>query len=209
MRTSDPEIRKQELVELALEIFLEEGYETSNVNHIAKRAGVTRGLLYYYFRSKEEMLVESVKLQVQKFTDAVMDLGLTQDTPPLEAFKLVLLGAFQYFSQNLDFATNIHKPENTFLHNTMSEISIEYLSPIITGIIQRGNDSGVMHCPFPDLAAAPLVYGIMECVHVGTVEVTGADYFEKKIQKQKAYLIYLLSALLFMKEEHAAEIFQW
>jgi len=55
------EIRKssrQKILDAALEVFAKEGYHSSTVSSIAKTAGISQGLLYNYFKSKEEVLHE-------------------------------------------------------------------------------------------------------------------------------------------------------
>jgi AcrR family transcriptional regulator len=48
--------RKQAIMATALEEFAEHGYESSSISMIAKKAGVSKGLMYNYFDSKEELL---------------------------------------------------------------------------------------------------------------------------------------------------------
>ena len=48
--------RKSEILDAALHVFAESGYHSSSVSQIAKRAKVSKGLMYNYFESKEEVL---------------------------------------------------------------------------------------------------------------------------------------------------------
>ena len=48
--------RKQAIMETSLEVFAEHGYESSSISMIAKKAGVSKGLMYNYFESKEDLL---------------------------------------------------------------------------------------------------------------------------------------------------------
>jgi len=55
------EIRKssrEKILKAALEVFAKEGYHSSTVGAIAKKAGVSQGLMYNYFKSKEELINE-------------------------------------------------------------------------------------------------------------------------------------------------------
>ncbi|MFD2244893.1 TetR/AcrR family transcriptional regulator [Pontibacter ruber] len=47
-----------QLVEAGLKLFSEQGYEATSIRSIAREAGVSLGLMYNYFRSKEELLLE-------------------------------------------------------------------------------------------------------------------------------------------------------
>ncbi len=48
--------RRQEFVRAAISLFFEQGMESTTMQHIAKAAGVSYGLFYHYFRSKEDIL---------------------------------------------------------------------------------------------------------------------------------------------------------
>ena len=53
--------RRDQLLDAALHIFAEEGYHSASVSKIAKKAGVSKGLMYNYFHSKEEVLLTLVR----------------------------------------------------------------------------------------------------------------------------------------------------
>ncbi|MBU8893674.1 MAG: TetR/AcrR family transcriptional regulator [Bacteroidales bacterium] len=46
----------QKIMEVALELFANEGYFQSSISKIAKKAGISKGLMYNYFESKEDLL---------------------------------------------------------------------------------------------------------------------------------------------------------
>ena len=48
--------RKTAIMDTALEVFAEHGYESTSISMLAKNAGVSKGLMYNYFVSKEELL---------------------------------------------------------------------------------------------------------------------------------------------------------
>ncbi len=53
-------LEKQQLImDTALQLFAEYGYKSTTISNIAKKAGISKGLLYNYFESKEE-LVEKI-----------------------------------------------------------------------------------------------------------------------------------------------------
>ena len=57
--TKEPEIRKKEIIDAARHLFQRKGIAKTSINDIAKSIGVAKGLVYYYFSSKDE-LVETV-----------------------------------------------------------------------------------------------------------------------------------------------------
>lgn len=51
----DKEQRQAELLEKAIEVFAERGYQSTTMDEIAERAGVSKGMLYIYFKNKEAL----------------------------------------------------------------------------------------------------------------------------------------------------------
>ncbi len=51
------EIRTEEIIQAAVQEFLEKGYERASMDNIARRASLSKGGLYHHFRSKDEILI--------------------------------------------------------------------------------------------------------------------------------------------------------
>jgi len=66
------EDRPQEITEAAFAAFAEKGYAATRVEEVAKRAGVSKGLLYLYFRTKEELFKAVVRSVVMPRIDALV-----------------------------------------------------------------------------------------------------------------------------------------
>jgi AcrR family transcriptional regulator len=55
------EKRRREILEKALDVFMDEGFEDATFQKIADRCGITRTTLYIYFRNKKEIFNYSIK----------------------------------------------------------------------------------------------------------------------------------------------------
>jgi len=55
------DVRRRQLLDLALELFAEHSYDEISIDEIAKRAGVSKGLLYHYYPSKRAFYVAAVE----------------------------------------------------------------------------------------------------------------------------------------------------
>lgn len=64
--------RPQEIAEAALAAFAEKGYAATRVDDVARRAGVSKGLLYLYFKTKEELFKAVVRSFVVPRIDALV-----------------------------------------------------------------------------------------------------------------------------------------
>jgi AcrR family transcriptional regulator len=66
--------RKNEIIEGAMKLFAQNGYYSTSLNDVAGRIGVTKATLYYYFRSKEEILGAVLERSKGRM-DRVLELG--------------------------------------------------------------------------------------------------------------------------------------
>jgi AcrR family transcriptional regulator len=56
---------RQSIIRTALRVFLAEGYAGASLKEVARQAGVTKGAIYHYFESKEELFAEAVSYLTQ------------------------------------------------------------------------------------------------------------------------------------------------
>lgn len=91
------EDRPAEITEAAFEVFAEKGYSRARVQEVARRAGVSKGLMYLYFRTKEELFKAVIKSVVVRRVDALLA-SLETTTSSSEAF---IRGPFADFMKRI------------------------------------------------------------------------------------------------------------
>ena len=67
-RKEQKERRRQEIIYTALELFVSKGYAATKITDIAKRANISRGLMFHYFESKENLYEELIRMGVEGTT---------------------------------------------------------------------------------------------------------------------------------------------
>lgn len=98
-RTRRPLERPGELLAAALETFTEHGYETSNLDDVARAAGVTKGAIYKHFESKADLLQRAISLRLQENFQAIeSQLSERPDASPEERLRGVLEHAWARWS---------------------------------------------------------------------------------------------------------------
>lgn len=73
------EDRPREIADAAFEAFAEKGYSATRVDDVAKRAGVSKGLTYLYYKTKEDLFKAVVKNVVVRRVDALIDVVESSD----------------------------------------------------------------------------------------------------------------------------------
>jgi AcrR family transcriptional regulator len=100
--TETGEVRER-LLSGATELFASKGYAATTVREIVERAGVTKPVLYYYFRSKEGIYLDLMQRPFGKFAGAVEGAVGTAGSARERLFRLCLV-AYDIFIENLDTA---------------------------------------------------------------------------------------------------------
>jgi len=80
---------KQKILDAALEIFARYGYHSSSVSSIAQKAGISQGLMYNYFKSKDEVLYELMVGMIVPFVKELMPVKPGQDMKKKDMINLI------------------------------------------------------------------------------------------------------------------------
>lgn len=161
--------RPAEITAAALAAFAENGYAATRVDDVAKRAGVSKGLLYLYFKTKEDLFKAVIRSFISPRIDALIS-NIEETELTSEAF---LRGPF------LEFACFIPKSPARILLKLMvaegpkhPELIAWYWEHIVSRgitalrtIIQRGVQNGEFResalDEFPQLLVTPIFFSLI------------------------------------------------
>lgn len=163
------EERPAEITQAAMEAFAEHGYAATRVEEVAKRAGVSKGLLYLYFKTKEELFKAVIRSVVVPRVDALKT-AIADSDLSAEAF---LRGPFLKFIQRLP-----DSPARIVVRLLVAEgpkhpdLTAYYFDQVVSGgmdavrqLIRRGVAQGEFRRTrldaFPQLLIAPVLMSII------------------------------------------------
>ncbi len=86
-RVSDE--RKEKVLEAGIEEFSKCGYEGANINKIAKNAGISIGLMYKYFATKEDLFLTCINRGMAILEEALREIMISGDKLLVQAEKLI------------------------------------------------------------------------------------------------------------------------
>lgn len=163
------EARPGELLDAALALFVEKGFAATKVDEVAARAGVSKGTLFLYFPSKEDLFKEVVRQNIARHFPA-WDLEI--DHYPHGTGEL-LRHAYQLWWQHIGNTpasgiTKLMLGESNHFPDLAAFYRREVMEPgqrLVTRILQRGVDRGEFVVQDMDCAVhivlAPLVFMTM------------------------------------------------
>jgi TetR/AcrR family transcriptional regulator, acrEF/envCD operon repressor len=92
-RPAEPGVdRRQQILEAALDVFAEQGFEGATTKEIAARADVTPGLIYFYFPNKEELFCAAFEHNAHLMLSALQFENAAADEPVEEMLRAAFLG---------------------------------------------------------------------------------------------------------------------
>jgi len=87
---------REQLLRCATAVFAKEGYDGATTERIARRAGLSKNMIYHYFGSKQGLYTAALEAEVLALRQNHRDLDLRR-MAPLEALRQLVEATFDYF----------------------------------------------------------------------------------------------------------------
>ena len=155
--------KRRQILDAAVRVFARQGFNQCRVSDIADEAGVAYGLVYHYFRSKDEVLDTLFLERWNVMLDVIRDLD-GQDLAPRE--KLYAIASFIVDSYRHDpdlmkvIIVEVTRAANSFGQTHLEKITEAY--ELIAGIVARAQADGVFKDTVTPRFAAMAFYGAIE-----------------------------------------------
>lgn len=146
--------RKEQLIQIALDVILEKGYEKTTITDLQKAFGLTKGGMYHYFSSKEEIL-DAV---IEKGMDDWIDEKRNELKEIPEEDRLVYLcfnTAMNNFMEKL--IQYERSGDSSIVTYKLREQRMKQSVPLVSEIINQYVECGFFTCDFPEEAAETLL----------------------------------------------------
>jgi len=165
----DPQIRITEILNVAEPLFYSKGYQETAISDIAKKMGVAHGMIYYYFKSKEELLEALINRELSDFTSKIKMMIYSNDIPVRNKFQFVIQSLFQsvYRDEGLLFEF-LHNDRSIHFIDKLSRQGNKLLSPILLEIIEEGNRNHYFNAAHPQAVlniVLPILVSLIEAIY--------------------------------------------
>jgi AcrR family transcriptional regulator len=143
IREAKKQKTKKAILEAAIFLFSDNGYENTSIENIAKIAGVGKGTVYGYFQTKKEILKAFFEYELEKIHMKLVS-SSNQDTPILEQMLTIYMTEFHHVTQNKEFG-RLYMRESIFPSDSDAqdnqEIDDKYFQ-ILFPILEKGQERG-------------------------------------------------------------------
>ena len=148
----DADERKNEILDAAEELFAAKGYEETSTGDILDRVGIARGTLYYHFRSKEEILDALIERMNRVLIARAEKIAGDRSIPVVERMVCTIAGMNLEESDSSighEVLEQVHKPQNALMHQKMQQGILDGVVPVISSLVEEGNEQGIFHAEYP------------------------------------------------------------
>lgn len=156
--TKKPVERRAEIVDAARELFAVHGFVKTTVNDIAQYIGIAKGLFYYYFKNKDEVMAAVIDDYVGLAAQKVRRIAGGEGDYLSRLTEIV----FTIIDMSSDAETvfaELKKADRYMFHQSILEHAYKSLSGSLTEMINQGVEQGIVRCQNPLLTSEILFYG--------------------------------------------------
>ncbi len=168
-RVVDKDTKKQEILLAALEVFSRKGFAKTKMIDVAEAAGIGKGTIYEYFRSKEQVFAETFHFFMQK-SELLLQNAFSKTDDPVEKLRIFIeIGLVQlledsgeFMSITMDFWAEGIRAKSTKIMDlfNLKELYDHYRT-LINDVLQEGIQSGVFK-PINTLNTASAIIAAMD-----------------------------------------------
>ncbi|MEA2229443.1 MAG: TetR/AcrR family transcriptional regulator, fatty acid metabolism regulator protein [Solirubrobacteraceae bacterium] len=169
-RPSGAADKRRMILDAAVRVFARRGFNGCRVSDIADEAGVAYGLVYHYFRSKDEVLDTLFLERWNVLLDVIRELD-GRDVAPrdkLSAISSFIVDSYRHDPELMKvIIVEVTRAANSFGRTHLDKIREAY--DLIAAIVQRAQDEGAFKDAVTPRFAAMAFYGAIEQVLTGWI----------------------------------------
>ena len=176
--TKNKEVRKNELIDTAMQLFIKKGYEQTSVSDIVKEINVAQGTFYYHFESKTDILEAVGEKLIDQIINKIRQIANRKKIDETERLDDIIDYFSMFYNTSKEIVDNIHSESNIILHQKLAKKTLAKLLPVLTNIIEEGVAKGRFNVTYPAENAEFLILAMTEMLH-NPETMTNADRRER------------------------------
>ena len=153
----DPEIRRAEIMDAAMLLFMEKGYTNTTTQDIVDKVNISRGLLYYHFKNKEDILYCLVERYSEKLLRDIHVIVNDDDKTAIEKIRAfidaTIISTDNVSAEGTELQKTVDLKENRYMLDKLSHKLIEKLTKYFERIINQGISEKVFSVKYPSETA--------------------------------------------------------
>jgi AcrR family transcriptional regulator len=196
----EKENRRNEILDAAQKVFFERGLQAGTMDEIAKVAELSKGTLYLYYSSKEDLYLAVMMLGMETMHQMFLE-AHDQSGPVVVQLKRLIDAYYEFFQKHRGYFRMFSFFENPQFHKQVSEEMIkacsqqdQKTSSLALELIQRGINEGMID---PDLNPAEIAVILWSSANAILLRIDNeTDYWKSTMGIDMEHLFRASNALL-------------
>ena len=164
--------RKKEIIKAAMQLFSEKGYAQTSMRDIARTMGVSLGLCYRYFDSKQILFNTAIDLYIEECCNSYLAI-LHDSTITIKDKIDALFTSIGDEHSNMQYYDFFHRVENEELHEQLSIKLCKYMYPHLLEAVKKAIAAKEIYIENPEALISFIIYG-----QVGLLSKSNIDHHE-------------------------------
>ena len=164
--------RKKEIIKAAMQLFSEKGYAQTSMRDIARTMGVSLGLCYRYFDSKQILFNTAIDLYIEECCNSYLAI-LHDSTITIKDKIDALFTSIGDEHSNMQYYDFFHRVENEELHEQLSIKLCKYMYPHLLEAVKKAIAAKEIYIENPEALINFIIYG-----QVGLLSKSNIDHHE-------------------------------
>lgn len=177
--TNKSKQRKLEILKAAQELFNVRGFQDTSVDDIMKKAGAAKGVFYYYFKTKDQLLDALIEQNVAEAVRVASVIIENQSLNALQKLQYILIEEFKAGRTGSDPANHLHNIKKVDMHQRIIAGMVEKLSPVIAKVVEQGISEGLFKTEYTLEVTEIVLAGILFVTDLGIFKWSGEQYLRK------------------------------
>lgn len=171
-----PDIRREELLGIAANLFARAGYDATSVDDIIREAGLSKGAFYHYYPSKEALLEALASRAAQQALQGLVYVFTDPEMTAIHRLNAFLARGRQRDegASNVAIFSAIFRPENLPLYHRVHAAVTRVMVPPLASIIEQGVSEGSMKSDYP-VTTAEIVLSLGAITHDAVADLIAAQ----------------------------------
>ena len=144
MKGEKGERRKQELLRIAYQLFVQKGYDATSIDEIIAEAHIAKGTYYYYFPSKEATLEEVINMMISDEVQRAK--AILSATIPIPQKLVGVITTLRPEQNESNIADVLNQKENIIMHEKISRRIVDEAVPLLVEVVSEGIAQGMFAC---------------------------------------------------------------
>lgn len=177
-RNKYPEETINKILDVSYRLFSTKGYENTSIQDVVDELGLSKGAIYYHFKSKEEIL-ERLYDRLYQGQDWYLEIKNDSSLNGLQKLEKIFRIQLQDSEKvSLDAATLSYTCDARMIMETI-KTSVNDTAPLLSALIEEGNRDGSLHVEFPREAGEILILLINVWINPGLFPVEKDRFLDK------------------------------